>query len=156
MRRNNIIAVCAIFCVVAVAAGVLVSRLSRTQGVTAIPPTALGAISVTAPPAAIVAVTATQPTSTGSTESPTTAPTSTPIPAATTALATDASKPTATAAPAPVTNAPAYVEYTIQKGDILYTIAKKYNVTIEDILAINQIARPESLLVGQVIRIPKK
>jgi LysM repeat protein len=124
--------------------------------VTAIPPTAIGAISVTAPPAAIVAVTAAQPTSAGSTESPSTAPPATPIPAAATALATDAPRPTATAAPAPVTNAPAYVEYTIQKGDILYTIAKKYNVTIEDILAINQIARPESLSVGQVIRIPKK
>jgi LysM repeat protein len=156
MHRNNIIAVCAIFCVVAVAAGVLVSRLSRTQGLTAIPPTVIGALGVTAPPAAIVAVTAAQPISAGSTESPSAAPTTTPIPAAATALAADAPKPTATAVPATATNAPAYVEYTIQKGDILYTIAKKYDVTIEDILAINRIARPESLSVGQVIRIPKK
>jgi LysM repeat protein len=43
----------------------------------------------------------------------------------------------------------------VQKGDLLNNIAKKYNVTTKDILAINQISNADSLTVGQVLRIPK-
>jgi len=52
-------------------------------------------------------------------------------------------------------NAAAYIEYTVQKGDLLNNIAKKYNVTTKDILAINEISNADSLTVGQVLRIPK-
>ena len=44
---------------------------------------------------------------------------------------------------------------TVQKGDLLNSIAKKYNVTTKDILAINKISNADSLTVGQVLRIPK-
>jgi len=37
----------------------------------------------------------------------------------------------------------------------LNDIAKKYNVTTKEILAINRISNADSLTVGQVIRIPK-
>ena len=63
------------------------------------------------------------------------------VPAATAALTDDA--------------AATYIEYTVQKGDLLNSIAKRYNVTAKDILAINQISNADSLTVGQVIRIPK-
>jgi LysM repeat protein len=48
-----------------------------------------------------------------------------------------------------------YIEYTIQKGDTLKTIAETHSVTIRAILSINQIPDPDSLVVGTVIRVPK-
>ena len=60
-------------------------------------------------------------------------------------------------APWAVSDAPSdYVDYTVQKGDILKLIAQKYGVTVAEILAVNQIANPDSLNVGSVIHIPKK
>jgi len=44
----------------------------------------------------------------------------------------------------------------VQKGDILGRIAQKYDVSVREILAINDIANPDSLTVGQVLRIPQK
>lgn len=49
-----------------------------------------------------------------------------------------------------------YLEYTVQSGDLLYTIALEYDVSVEDILAINTIANPDSLTIGSVIRIPRR
>ena len=72
---------------------------------------------------------------------------------------TEAVAPTAepasapTAAPAP---AAGFVEYTVQRGDELLALSKKYNVSVKEILANNQIANPDSLVVGQVLRIPQK
>jgi HlyD family secretion protein len=57
---------------------------------------------------------------------------------------------------APTSSATNYTEYTVQKGDILSAIAQKYGTDVKDILALNQIDNPDSLRVGQVIRIPKK
>ena len=59
-------------------------------------------------------------------------------------------------AAAPTIAATGYVEYTVQKGDILGRIAQKYDVSVREILAINDIANPDSLTVGQVLRIPQK
>ncbi len=47
------------------------------------------------------------------------------------------------------------IEYTVQKGDTLKSIAEAHGVTIRDILALNQIENPDSLNVGTVLRIPK-
>jgi LysM repeat protein len=129
--------------------------MSSRSGVAA-PPTA---ISITSAPLATiapqptamsVAVGATQPAATSDAQ-PTSAPAATAIPSAT-------SQPEPTAAPSPtvalLTEAPTFVEYTVQQGDILYTIARDHDVTIDDILAINQIPNPSSLTVGQIIRIP--
>ena len=63
----------------------------------------------------------------------------------------------ATSAPAATAEATGgFAEYTVQRGDILQAIAKQYGVTVKDIIANNQIANPDSLRVGQVLRIPKK
>ena len=43
----------------------------------------------------------------------------------------------------------------MQKGDILKNLAQAYGVTIKQILAINTIENPDSLTIGEVIRIPK-
>jgi len=161
MHRNTLIVVCAIFCVVAVGAGLLVVRLSG-QSAVAVQPTEPGATSapqtIAAAPPTSAAPTIIAPAATSQPE-PTSTPAATSAPATDTAVPTATSQPEPTSTPAPsavpVAEAPAYIEYTVQKGDILYTIAKEHNVTVEEILAINQIPRPESLAVGQIIRIPR-
>lgn len=47
------------------------------------------------------------------------------------------------------------IDYVIQKGDTLSSIAKRYGVTVQAILAINpQITNPNLLFVGRAIKIP--
>ncbi len=53
------------------------------------------------------------------------------------------------------TNNGADGSYTVQPGDTLYTIAVKYNVTIQALMAANSISDPASLQAGQVIVIPQ-
>jgi len=135
--------------VFALSAGLLVARffgssVTLPSGYAA---TSAPAAQATAPPAPTVTsapVVANAPTATPSsvpdkapTVAPSAPPTDTPLP------------PTATA-PSD------YVDYTVQKGDILKLIAQKYGVTVAEILAVNQIANPDSLNVGSVIHIPKK
>ena len=48
-----------------------------------------------------------------------------------------------------------YNVYTVQKGDTLYSIAKKFDTTIADILAINN-NLSSILKIGETIKIPKK
>src|SRR5687768_16254244 len=125
MYRNNIIAVCAIFCVVAVGAGMLVARLTSQSGVAAQPSSA-GATS------APLIVAASQPTGIGVatataaalfTRQPEPAPGATTVPAIDTAVAV-AGGQQSTSVPnaALVPETSVYIEYTVQKGDILYTI----------------------------------
>ncbi len=47
-----------------------------------------------------------------------------------------------------------YVEYTVKKGDSLYTIAKKYNTTVSDLTDINMLTS-NTIFPGQVLLIPK-
>ena len=154
LHRNTLIVICAIFCAVAVGAGLFVANLSKQSvliaqqagiGATSLPTTIAGAEPT---PIADVPTAASAP-----------APTSAPIAVLDPAEPTATSRPVPTSAPAataaPISNAPTYIEYTVQKGDLLNSIAKKYNVTTKDILAINQISNADSLTVGQVIRIPK-
>jgi LysM repeat protein len=61
--------------------------------------------------------------------------------------------PTATPA---LASDPNYIEYTVQRGDILKDIAQRHGVTIGEIMAVNQIPNPDSLVVASVIRIPRK
>lgn len=65
------------------------------------------------------------------------------IPAKTTTLTTP--KPT-----------PVALTYTIKAGDTLYSIAKKYGVTVQDIVTANKLANANMIKVGQVIKIPGK
>ena len=45
--------------------------------------------------------------------------------------------------------------YTVKKGDSLYNIAKKYNTTVKDIIALNGL-KNTNLSIGQQIRIPQE
>jgi peptidoglycan endopeptidase LytF len=159
LHRNTLIVICTIFCAVAVGAGLFVANMSKQSGLIAQQPGTVATILPTTAPgaeptpiadlptianepiptvASIAVLDPAEPTAT-SQATPTTAPAAT-APAATTA-------PTGTEA--------AFIEYTVQKGDLLNSIAKKYNVTTKDILALNQISNADSLTVGQVLRIPK-
>ncbi|KAK2957591.1 putative LysM domain containing protein [Blattamonas nauphoetae] len=44
--------------------------------------------------------------------------------------------------------------YTIAKGDTLTSIAKKFGTTVAAIVRLNNIADPNKISVGQVIKIP--
>jgi peptidoglycan endopeptidase LytF len=152
LHRNTLLAICAIFCAVAVGAGLFVANLSKQSGLIA-QQAGAGATSL---PTTIAGA---EPTPIADLPTAAPAPTSAPIAVLDPAEPTATSRPAPTSAPAatsaPIGNAPTYIEYTVQKGDLLNSIAKKYNVTTKDILAINQISNADSLTVGQVIRIPK-
>ena len=45
------------------------------------------------------------------------------------------------------------VNYIVQKGDNLYTIANKYDVTIDDIKKLNNLSTT-TLQIGQILKIP--
>jgi LasA protease len=45
-------------------------------------------------------------------------------------------------------------QYVVQPGDSLHTIAQRYFVSVEDILAANEISQPDYLEIGQVLTIP--
>jgi LysM repeat protein len=153
LHRTTLITVCALFCAVAVAAGLFVANLSKQSG----PITQQAAAGATNQPTSAVAT-----PSAANTPMPTSAPiavidpagpTATSPAAPTSAIPTQGGVPIATAVP--TANVTGYIEYTVQKGDLLNSIAKRHNVTAKDILAINQINNPDSLTVGQVLRIPK-
>ncbi len=132
---------------------------ATTVPTTAAPATAVPTITV---PATAIRATAVPTTSAPATAIPTIAIPATAIPATSApATAIPAISAPATAVPAtaiPTTSAPEsqgqYIEYTVQRGDTLFAIARLYNVTAEDILAVNTIANPASLTIGQVLRIP--
>lgn len=68
-------------------------------------------------------------------------------------------KPTATPVPTPTSVPPSPTPirgrtYTVQKGDELKQIAAQYDVSIWKIIDHNDIPDPDSLRVGQVLRIP--
>lgn len=46
-----------------------------------------------------------------------------------------------------------HVLYTIKRGDTLYSIARKYNTTIANLVMLNRIQNPNLIYVGRVIRI---
>jgi nucleoid-associated protein YgaU len=152
LHRSTLIAICAIFCAVAVGAGLFVAYLSKQSGLIA----QQAGTDTTSMPTTVAAA---QPTPIADLPTAVPAPTSAPIAVLDPAEPTATSQPTPTSAPAataaPISNEPGYIEYTVQKGDLLNNIAKKYNVTTKDILAINRISNADSLTVGQVIRIPK-
>ena len=157
LHRNTLIAICALFCAIAVGAGLFVANMSKQSGLI----TQQAGTDTTSLPTSV----ATEPTQIADEPTAASAPTPTgaPIAVLDPAEPTATSQPTPTSAPtsalaataAPPDNASAYIKYTVQKGDLLNNIAKKYNVTTKDILAVNQISNADSLTVGQVIRIPK-
>ena len=47
---------------------------------------------------------------------------------------------------------PTYVTYTVKKGDSLYTIAKKYNTGVENLISLNDL-KNNNLTIGQTLKI---
>lgn len=45
--------------------------------------------------------------------------------------------------------------YTIQPGDTFYTIAQRFNTTVEDLIRLNPTINPQALLIGQQVCIPE-
>jgi len=80
------------------------------------------------------------------THTPTATATPTPVPTAT-------PTPTATATPTP-TATPLPVTYTVQAGDTLSKMAKDYGVSVEALVAANNIENPNVIPVGLVLIIP--
>lgn len=62
--------------------------------------------------------------------------------------------PEPTAAPAEQTNAAGEIIHVVQAGENLYRIALRYGLTYQELAAYNGIANPDSLSIGQEIRIP--
>lgn len=60
--------------------------------------------------------------------------------------------PLVEAAPAPVPTA----THTVVKGDNLWSIARKYGITIDELAAANQLAKTASLRLGQTLSVPAK
>jgi LysM repeat protein len=119
----------------------------RLPDTTAPPPTA--AAPKTSPtPAAATAVLPTEPPATAppATEPPA-PPTDTPAPA----LPTDTPAPGVTPTPSSLGQT-----YTVQAGDIPETIAAKFGITIDALLAANPGIDPTNLQIGQVLVIPPK
>ncbi|ACL69884.1 LysM peptidoglycan-binding domain-containing protein [Halothermothrix orenii] len=54
----------------------------------------------------------------------------------------------------PVDCPPGSITYTIKRGDTFYSIARRYNITVDELRRANQGINPEALLVGQKICIP--
>ena len=44
--------------------------------------------------------------------------------------------------------------HTVQRGETLYSIARRFNTTVQDLVALNRIRNPNSLSVGQQVQIP--
>lgn len=59
----------------------------------------------------------------------------------------------APAAPAPISNESA-LDYTVQEGDTLDSIAKIFIVSKEDIMRLNGIVDPQGVKTGQKLKIP--
>ena len=56
--------------------------------------------------------------------------------------------------PPTLTPVPLDITYVVQDGDILSSIADSYDVTVEAIIAINDLDDPDFLTIGQIIHIP--
>ncbi len=48
------------------------------------------------------------------------------------------------------------VRYRIRRGETLTEIAARYNLTVEELAALNEIDNPNSVQVGQEIRVPRR
>jgi LysM repeat protein len=151
MPRSRMFGIYALVAVVALSAGLLIARVFGSSP-------NLPAGYVTPSPVIGEAETATATSPLSPTLEATRPPSATPAPSVTAEaviITPSVTPPIAAATPTPPPTAPpSYIEYVVQRGDILRAIAQKYGVTVEEILAINQIPNPDSLNVASVIRIP--
>ena len=87
------------------------------------------------PPAPTITVPPTQPPIPEPTPQPTPTPTEPPVPT-----------------PTPTPEGP--IEYAVQEGDTLYSIASAYGVSVEDLVSFNDLPDENFVFVGQVLEIP--
>jgi LysM repeat protein len=59
-----------------------------------------------------------------------------------------------TATPAAIVTPDGPPRYTVQPGDTLATIARQFETTVEAIIALNQLADPNQIEVGQQLVLP--
>jgi LysM repeat protein len=86
------------------------------------------------------------------TPSPEPSPTATPAP-----TTRPTARPTATPAATPTaspTSAATPRTHVVARGETLRVIAARYGVTVESIVALNNLANPDLIVVGQVLLIP--
>lgn len=76
-----------------------------------------------------------------------------PLPPSAGTTAAPPHQPTATGTPLP-TPTQAFTSYQVQPNDTLGSIAQRFEVTVEELLAVNDLADPDVLEVGQVLLIP--
>jgi LysM repeat protein len=113
----------------------------------------------TTSPAATPTTTAASPTptATGTVTSPT--PTATRTVAAPTPTATVGTPQPTPTAPTPTPTATLVpgqqVIYVVQRGDTLYSIARRFGVSVEALIHLNNIARPSFIWAGQRLIIPR-
>ena len=68
------------------------------------------------------------------------------------ATALPAAAPAPTAPPMPLTAE--LLAYSVRKGDMLFDLALRFDTSVESILALNPQINPDSLVIGDVLRIP--
>lgn len=78
------------------------------------------------------------------------------VPVTAPAPSTPAKPTTPPPAAPPASSAGAATSYTVQSGDTLYAIARKFGVTVDAIVAVNKISDPNRIKPGQVLNIPVK
>lgn len=67
---------------------------------------------------------------------------------------TAAKKKETAKASAPVKSAGGTRSHVVQKGDTVYNLARRYNISVNDVLKHNNISDPSKLQLGQVLKIP--
>ncbi|MDQ7030303.1 MAG: LysM peptidoglycan-binding domain-containing protein [Ardenticatenia bacterium] len=82
-------------------------------------------------------------------------PLPTPTPEATTPLPAETPQAAPTPTPEPTATS-AVIIHVVQQGEILGTIARRYGVTVDDILALNPGLDPRRLRIGQEIKVPAR
>ena len=96
----------------------------------------------------------------GTTRGPVTLPTETPMPPAIEEEIVEADIPVAPVKPAPVVPeakswpVEATTTYIVAKGDTLSQIARRYGITVAEVMTLNGIGNPDSIRIGQKLVLP--
>jgi LysM repeat protein len=88
--------------------------------------------------------------------SPTSTPETTQAPAAVASPTPVGATPVPTQGPIQATIVPLEPTYTVQSGDTLATIARRYNTSVDALVSINNLENRNSLRVGQRLIIPNQ
>lgn len=157
MKRSTLI-LGLIICVVGVGVGLLITRFfgSRTVG-EAVSFQTPRPMTATPVPTAFLENTPATPTSEPTSAPTQVAATATKVLSATSTVParTNTVQSTATRAPAGTSTTGETFVYVVKAGDSLKSIASDNNVSVEDILALNTISNPDSLVIGQELQLPR-